>query len=1251
MDFIRLAYKENKDGTREFYPSLRVDSNTQDLVTRGGQFAAIWDEDTGLYCRDVAEAAHLIDRHMYRLLQGQQNPGDSVKHMAVFENQMFNRFLNFTRTIGDVGPDLDQVLVFADQTPDKKHAASFKLGYSLSEAACPAWDEIVGTLYSPEERLKIEWAIGSVFTGAAAENVQKFYVFFGPPGSGKSTVLNIIETLFEGHTATFSAFDLGRSMSEFSLEPFSKNPLVAIDQDADLSRLDTNKNLNSIVSHDLVLINSKGKNLFTIKPRATLFIGTNSPVKISDRKSGVFRRLVDIQPTGMTIDEDRYYQLVNQIGFELGSIAQRCINVFLEHGSEYWSAYRSTDMMYRTNDIFNFVEDHRLILKDGVTLKQAHKLFLEWCKETETKNIYKQFQFRDLLKDYFNEFHERIMIEGSHHRSFFMGLKELEKFSWKGMRPKTGIVWLRLDQQESLLDKELENQPAQYATSDGIPKIPWGEVSTQLSDLDTSREHFVKVPTQHIVIDFDLKGEDGRKSLERNLAAASDWPSTYAEVSRGGGGLHLHYNYSGDASRLASGSSDGSYEVKTLQGNSALRRRLTLCNDIPVATISSGLPMKEEKLLSDKMMNNEKALRDLIIRALKKEIHPGTKSNMDFIAKVVQDAHDEGMTFDVSDMFQDIANFAMGSTNQRTRCIEILNGLVLTSEEEPETVDSDKPIAYFDCEVYPNLFAVGWVYEEGDEVVKMLNPTPAEVEELLRLRLIGYHNRGYDNHILWARTLGYDNKKLFELSQRIIVENDRDATFASAWNLAYADIYDFASEKKSLKKWQIELGIPHKEMDLPWDEPVPEDRVMDVLKYLENDVLSTRTVAKAREGDFNARKILAELSGLQVINTTRQHTERLIFGETKDVSNDLVYTDLKEMFPGYEFNQFASGKEKSLYKNEKVGEGGYVHAEPGMYEDVALLDVASMHPTSIVQLNLFGKYTPNFSRLMDIRLALKKGDYDAALELDSRLEPYLTDPHEGYNPQKAKLLSNALKIVINSVYGLTAASFPTKFKDKRNIDNIVAKRGALFMVDLKEFIQSKGFSVAHIKTDSVKIPNATPEIISEVMEFGKKYGYTFEHEANLKKFCLVNDAVYIALKEPPVPWKTEPSERNWEAVGAQFQHPVVFKSLFSKEEISPSDYVEVKQVQKGSMYLVSDGGARTFVGRFGAFIPVLHGRTLLRIDGEKEHAVTGTKDYLWETDDIAFEDLMEIDMSYYDRLVDEARRTIEKFGSYEEFVA
>lgn len=1233
MDFIRVAYKENKDGTRTFYPALQA-IESQDLVIRGGQFAAVWDETTGLYNRSIAQTPALIDRWFAKQCGEQLRPGDTIKKVREFENQIFNRFLALTRSLGDIGPELDQKIVFADQAPTKADGATFKMPYSLSTAPHPAWDELCTVLYGDQERLKFEYGIGSVLTGASLR-LQKGYVFFGDPGTGKSTIMDVIEALFEGHFASFTATELGNASNRFSMEPFMKNPLLAIDQDTDLSKIEINHLLNKIISHDEIIIDAKGKSLFKIQPRSMLVVGTNKPVKITDAKSGLYRRIVDIHPTGDLFPEGEYHRLTAAVLFELGSIAQHCIDIFNQLGPEYLSSYRPMDMMYRTNDAFNFVQEHRLVLQNGITLKHAWHLYQEWCKESEIHQNYKQYQFRDMLKDYFKEFHEQVMVDGERHRSYYMDLRPLEKFSWKGLAPKGPKSWLNMEAGASIFDELMADQPAQLSTgkTDFPLKKPWDKVTSKLSDIDTLEEHYVMVPKQHIVIDFDGEGETLEQRLENALERASGWPPTYAEVSRGGDGLHLHYDYDGDVDRLAKEDDRGTFEVKTLTGNASLRRRLSASNGLPVATISSGLPIKEDKpVISATTMGSELGLRKQILKGLRKEVWPHTKPSMDFIKKVLDDAVAQGLQFDVTDMYDDILEFALGSSNQSNACLQILLELPLKSEEDidaaPSESSDEKPLADFDLEIYPNLFVIGYMVEGTDVVVKMVNPTAQQVMNFIdNYRLSGFYVRLYDNHMLWAATLGYSVLELYKLSQQIIVENNRHKLFGAAYALAYIDLYDVAAKKQSLKKWEIELGLPHMEMDLPWDEPVPDDRLEDVYAYLDNDVYSTKAVREHLAPDIRARELLAEMSGLEVCNTNNQHTTRLIFGDLKDTQGELKYTHLSEQFPGYEFDRFASGKDKSAYKGVKVGEGGYVYAEPGMYNNVALLDVASMHPSSIIAMNAFGKYTEKFEALMNQRL-------DAKVRAKSAPTP---DERAHY-----KALSDALKIVINSVYGLTAASFPNAFKDERNIDNFVAKRGALFMVDLKEFIENElGLKVLHIKTDSVKIQNAEDVHIKAIQEFSVKYGYDMEHEATYERFCLVNDAVYVCRKDGV-----------WDATGAQFKHPVVFKALFSHEEVVPKDYVEVKQVTKDKMYLTNmDDTARTFVGKFGAFVPVLEGRQLVRIsDDGKVGAIGGTKGYLWETEEIALKTGKPVDMAYFQKLVDDAMAQIEKFGDYATFV-
>lgn len=1239
MDFYDIRVKEKREGPPQLYPDWNI-GRSKDLMTRGKSFYAIWDERAGLWSKDEYDVQRLVDEDLHRYNEEHGNIYQ-ILNLRSYNTQIWSSFRKFLQNISDNYHPLDENLVFANTDVKKTDYASHKLPYSLEPGDHAAWDELMSVLYSPEERDKIEWAIGSVVSGES-KKIQKFLVFYGPAGSGKSTILNIIQSLFGEYVTTFEAKALGSSNNAFATEAFKNNPLVAIQHDGDLSKIDDNTKLNSIVSHEDMTMNEKYKPSYTARVNALLFMGTNQPVKISDAKSGIIRRLIDVHPTGVKIDSERYTTLLSMVEFELGAIAHHCLERFREMGKNYYNSYRPLEMMLQTDVFYNYVEYCYDIFKgqNGVTLKQAYSLYKEFGADTGIERLLPQYKFREELRNYFHKFEDRAEVDGVSVRSYYSGFKKLT--TPDPFKPDETYK-IAFSEMESTLDRVYSDMPAQYAkASDESPRSPWAKVTTTLKDIDTSKLHYVKIPENHIVIDFDLKNEHGEKDFELNCWAASQWPPTYAELSKSGAGIHLHYEYTGKVSDLAVYYGEG-IEVKTLPGDAALRRKLTECNGLEITTISSGLPKKEKPMLDNRSIQTEKGLRDLIERNLRKEIHPGTKSSVDFIKKILDEAYESGMSYDVRDMRSMILTFAAKSTNQSDVAIKTVQKMQFFSEVPmPEVQDKDDaPLVFFDVEVYPNLFVVCWKYAGNADVVKMVNPNAQEVETLLNFKLVGFNNRRYDNHILYGRILGYTNEELYRLSQKII-NNDNRALFGEAYNLSYADIYDFSSKKQGLKKFEIELGIHHMELDIPWDVSVEERLWENVVDYCANDVIATELVFENRKQDFVAREILAELSGLSVNHTTQNHTAKIIFGEDKNPQDKFKYTDLSEEFPGYKYD----GKQ-STYRGEITGEGGYVYAEPGIYESVALLDVASMHPTSIEVLNAFGPYTDRYSELKEARMAIKRKDYGTARGLlDGKLAKFLADGEDG-----ADDLAYALKIVINIVYGLTSARFPNPFKDPRNIDNIVAKRGALFMIDLQNAVQEKGFTVAHIKTDSIKIPNATPEIIQFVTDFGRDYGYDFEHEGTYDKFCLVNDAVYIAREGD-----------KWTAVGAQFQHSYVFKTLFTHEEITFDDLCETKNVVQGSMYLdPNESELRKVeefihVGRTGSFVPVTKGgSTLWRIKDDKKYAVTGTKGYRWIEREMAearpepYQDY--VDYSYFEKLVKDAEAAIEYYGSFERFVA
>ena len=895
IDFLMISTRSTKRGVIEIYPKFII-KKSADLMIRGGDFYAIWLEERGLWSTDEQDALQLIDKELDKYAEENRNKFDAnikVLHMWDAESGMIDAWHKYCqRQMRDSYHPLDEKLIFSNTETSKTDYASKRLPYPLERGDYSAWDKLISTLYTPEERHKIEWSIGAIVSGEA-KTIQKFMVFYGSAGTGKSTILNIIQKLFEGYYSVFDARALGSSSNSFALEAFKSNPLVAIQHDGDLSRIEDNTRLNSLVSHELMTVNEKFKAAYTSKFNAFLYMGTNKPVKITDAKSGLIRRLIDVSPSGNKLAPSDYKSVMNRVNFEIGAIAYHCLDIFNMNPGAY-DDYIPISMMGASNDFYNFVLDSFPVFKkeNGVTLKCAWEMYKTHCEEAKVPYPFSKRIFKEELKNYFRDYKERYRLEDDTRvRSYYIGFREdrfeeEEQPEIKVVEEKASLIFEYTD---SIFDEVCENCFAQYATEKGTPTKKWDNVSTTLKDIDTTKLHYVKVPENHIVIDFDIPDENGEKSLERNLEAASKWPPTYGELSKSGKGVHLHYMYTGDPTKLSSVYSEH-IEVKVYSGKSSLRRKLTKCNDLPIASISSGLPLKgEDKVVNFDVVKTEKGIRTLIKRNLRKEIHPGTKPSIDFIHKILSDAYASDLIYDVSDMKSAVLSFAATSTHQADYCIKLVSKMQFKSKETSVANDGEGKMIFYDIEVFPNLFLVNWKFEgEDQKVVRMINPKPAQIEELMKFRLVGFNCRRYDNHLMYARMMGYTNEQLYKLSQKIITEGK--GFFGEAYNLSYTDVYDFAAKKQSLKKWEIELGIHHQELGLPWDQPVPEERWVEVAEYCDNDVIATEAVFNALKGDFTARKILADLAGMSVNDTTNALTTRIIFGKEKHPQ--LVYTDL-----------------------------------------------------------------------------------------------------------------------------------------------------------------------------------------------------------------------------------------------------------------------------------------------------------------------------------------------------------------------
>lgn len=988
MDFMTPSKRTPKKDLIEIYPKFRV-GRSKDLMIRGGDFYAVWNEEESVWATDQDTVIRLIDKALDEYAS-KVDDGDShvvIKHMRDSESGSIDRWRHFVqKQMEDNWVPLDGKLIFSNTEVKREDYSSHKLNYPLTEGDYSSFDELLSVLYSAEERLKIEWAIGAVVSGDSVK-IQKFMVFVGDAGTGKSTVMKIIRMLFDGYTATIDAKAIGSPQSAFALESLKKNPLVAIQDDADLSSIKDNTRLNSLVSHEFMSVNEKFKSPYEHAYRCFIFLGSNDDVQITDSRSGIQRRLIDVRPTGKTFTIEKYNDLMDRIPFELNGIAYHCLRVY-ESNKHRFDRYKPTQSMRNTNPFYNFIEENYDLYEKGVSLKRAWDDYNRFCDENGLTYRLTKLNMKTEMSAYFKRFiPEGRLPDIGHVYNWYDGIRP-EKFGKEievGTKEEDAFSWIHFDCTESILDKLYSDQPAQYAKEDGSPKNKWYKVKTTLKDIDTSKLHWFKLPPNIIKMDFDKRGPDGEKNLEENLKEANKFPKTYAEISQSGNGIHLYYIYDGDVEGL-SRVYDDNIEVKFSYGDLSHRRILTKCNNIPLATINSGLPFKVYKpRIGDLKIENEKHLRSLILKALAKETHADTTSNVDWIYELLERAYISGMSYDVTDMADRIKEFAEHSTHQSKKCVEkfrrmklkssdhgdslkggmpvidkdtaefegevrnyirekLINGrknpeetIELISEllkraydsglhydvsdmrqniltfvidsgskqyveklndfkwksDEPGTNDQnydDRPIVFFDCEVFPNFNCICWKYAgENNPVMKMINPTPDQVRSLFQFKLVGFNNRSYDNHILYAIANGYTAYEVYVVS-RGIINNEDNAKFREAYNLSYTDIYDFSSKKQSLKEWEIDLDINHQELEFQWDEPVPEECWDLITDYCCNDVIATEATFNHLKEDWMARQILADLADGSVNDSTNRLTTKLVFGDNK--KPQLVYTDL-----------------------------------------------------------------------------------------------------------------------------------------------------------------------------------------------------------------------------------------------------------------------------------------------------------------------------------------------------------------------
>lgn len=1283
--FYNVYVEGPYDKRSQFDYKIVVDfdySNHADIFARGGLFEYYWNgsEWSSDQTKLVNEIDQLILENRNKILTEHPDAKIQAAFARNSSSGIVNRFYQYCKQLQDKQGSFNTKIFYDNDDPKREDYSTYKLPYHPEEGPCPAFDELATTLYDQVELDKILWGLGALYTGNMP-HIQKFLYLYGPGGSGKGTMLDIIQQLFGDYSHTI-ALDRLTNGSEFGSGSVADVPLL-IDQDSKIDRIKKDTDLLKLVSHEEVIVRKMRQDGYPVRFNGLLVTASNARFDARDADAGINRRALVVHPSGRKVLPARYKQLMSQVKFELSHIAQKAIDTFNKLGISYYENSRDEEMLKWNDPFYACVSENMLAFKDGITLNQAASLYKEHLEDLGFSTVGYKNKAKLNLEKYYRDFKDSKMIDGVRLTKYYSDFNYerfptlADKDDLKEDKDVEETSWLDLAEQPSLFDKEAEDYPAQLANDNGTPKYKWDTVRTTLKDIDTGELHYVKVPQNHIVLDFDMKNEDGDKDLDKNIKEALSYPQTYAEVSKSGGGLHLHYWYDGDVTKLKNLIKED-VEVKVYTGNSSLRRKLIKCNNIPIAHIATGLPLKEKEVIMYKDIEDihwtEKKLRTFIENCMDKVHHSATKPEMDFIYTVLEQAKDTGVMYNLNDMLDSLTKFAMHSTHNSDYCLGIVNKLTLSTYQTEDEIGNgndvvdDKDIVFFDIEVFSNLFLVcwkkngfeipAWVYDDlmkdinggnnqSSDAIKSnwydqhidkdygiwANPTVNQLEYLLQFPLVGFNNRKYDNHILYNASLGATPMELYMQSQNIINHTGDGGMKPAAYNLSYADLYEFMDIKQSLKKWEIALGLTHDEFEFPWDQPLAMSNWARCAMYCMHDVDATDKVfnnPKAGQPAWMARKVMCELTEMSPNTKTQTLAEKFLFGDEQRPQDNFVWYDLAKEFPGYTFDP--NRKPASDYHGKDPSEGGYVSSKPGVYgvsvkdynagnitdpvtgrcKLVTYIDVASLHPHSLIAINYFGKYTPKFQALVKCRMHIKHGELDKAASAFSDIDPALSDKLSKFlnDPSLIKGLAHAMKIIINIVYGMTSAKYDNKFRDPRNVDNIIAKRGALFMMMLEEELNARGCNVIHVKTDSMKITNYLQEDIQYAMDRANEFGYTFELECIFDRIALTNKSTNIGHIEG----KPEYDAHAWEAVGAQYAEPYVFKKLFSHEELVEGDYMVLKS-STAPIYL----GGR-FIGKNAYVYASLTGEDLYVVREEniaqsiQTKAQKPLKDYLAKRD-------------------------------------
>ena len=150
MRFFKVNSASTKRDVITISPEFII-GDTDDLMIKGGAFYAIWDEAIGLWNTNEYRVASIVDEALWERYDELKTMNVSVsikvETMSNFSSGSWSKYKSYLMRLPDNFKTLDETLTFANTVVKKEDYVSKRLPYALSEGDCPAWEELVSTLY------------------------------------------------------------------------------------------------------------------------------------------------------------------------------------------------------------------------------------------------------------------------------------------------------------------------------------------------------------------------------------------------------------------------------------------------------------------------------------------------------------------------------------------------------------------------------------------------------------------------------------------------------------------------------------------------------------------------------------------------------------------------------------------------------------------------------------------------------------------------------------------------------------------------------------------------------------------------------------------------------------------------------------------------------------------------------------------------------------------------------------------------